>query len=38
VPRAAHILDVAPSTIYRKRDTWAHRNDTPPRKDVTAAK
>lgn len=26
VPRAARVLDVAPSTIYRKREAWAARN------------
>lgn len=25
IPRAARMLDVAPSTIYRKREAWAHR-------------
>ena len=28
VPRAARALDVAPSTLYRKLDAWARREDT----------
>lgn len=27
IPRAARVLDVSPSTIYRKREAWMRRND-----------
>ncbi len=27
VPKAARVLDVSPSTIYRKREAWAQRDD-----------